>query len=221
MINIIWLLLIVFAVVIGGITGNIEGVTKGAMDGAELAVEIAIGLIGIMALWLGMMNIAEKAGLVQFLAKLARPVMKRVFPDVPHDHPAMGAMLMNMAANALGLGNAATPLGLKAMKELQKLNKFKDQASNSMATFLAINTSDVTIIPITVIGIRSRLGSADPTEIIGTTILATMCSTIAAIISAKLLQNLKVFRVVPEENSKNMANSENNANNADNQNDED
>ncbi|MCP4711221.1 MAG: nucleoside recognition protein, partial [Planctomycetes bacterium] len=165
MINVIWMLLIVIAVITGIATGNMQGVTEGAMNGAKSSVEIALGLIGFMALWLGLMKVAEEAGLVQILARLVRPIMRRIFPDVPPDHPAMGAMLMNMAANALGLGNAATPLGLKAMKELQTLNDYKDQATNAMATFLAINTSDVTIIPATVIGIRVAAGSANPTEI--------------------------------------------------------
>jgi len=198
MINIIWLLLIVIAVITGGITGNLQGVTEGAWTGASAAVEIAIGLIGFMALWLGLMKVAEEAGLVQSLAKLVKPVMKWLFPEVPEDHPAMGAMLMNLGANALGLANAATPLGLKAMKELQKLNTYKDQATNAMALFLAINTSDVTIIPVTVIAIRVAAGSTNPTEIIGTTIIATLCSTIVAIISAKTLQRLRMFRVVPD-----------------------
>ncbi|MFC1562181.1 nucleoside recognition domain-containing protein [candidate division KSB1 bacterium] len=181
-------------------TGNMQSVTNGAFDGAKLAVEIAIGLIGVMALFLGLMKIAEEAGFVQFLARLVRPVMTRLFPDVPADHPAMGAMLLNMSANALGLGNAATPLGLKAMKELQSLNPYKDQASNAMATFLAINTSDVTIIPATVIGIRSSAGSMNSAEIIGTTIIATICSTTAAIIAAKTLQRMRAFRIVHESN---------------------
>ena len=203
MINVIWLLLIVLAVVIGGVTGDIGKVTEGAMNGARTSVDLALGLIGFMALWLGLMRVAEEAGLVQFIARLVKPVMRRIFPDVPPEHPAMGAMLMNMAANALGLGNAATPLGLKAMKELQTLNEYKNQATNAMATFLAINTSDVTIIPATVIGIRIAADSAAPTEIIGTTIIATSCSTIAAIVSAKLLQRLKAFRVETEKNVQN------------------
>ncbi|MFC1554674.1 nucleoside recognition domain-containing protein, partial [candidate division KSB1 bacterium] len=176
-------------------TGNMENVTNGAFDGAKSAVELALGLIGFMALWLGLMRVAEKAGFVQFVAKLVKPIMKRLFPDVPAEHPAMGAMLMNMAANSLGLGNAATPLGLKAMKELEKLNEHKGQASNAMATFLAINTSDVTIIPATVIGIRVAAGSTSPTEIIGTTIIATACSTAAAIFATRFLQKLPVFRI--------------------------
>ena len=129
------------------------------------------------------------------IARVVRPVMRRIFPEVPPEHPAMGAMLMNIAANALGLGNAATPLGLKAMKELQELNTDKEYASNAMATFLAINTADVTLIPATVIGIRVAAGSAGPADIIGTTLIATMCSTAAAIIAAKLLQRFNVFRI--------------------------
>lgn len=194
MINLIWLLLIVIAFLVGGATGNIDGVTKGAMNGATVAVEIALGLIGFMALWLGMMRVAEEAGLVKMLAKLFRPILRRIFPDIPTDHPAMGAMLMNMAANAFGLANAATPLGLKAMTELQKLNKDKDTASNSMVTFLAINTSDVTLIPATVIGIRMAAGSVSPTEIIGTTIIATTVSTITAVIAAKTYQKFKMYK---------------------------
>ena len=194
MINIIWMLLIVIAVVTAGLSGTMQEVTDGAINGARSSVDIALGLIGVMALWLGVMKVAEEAGIVQMIARMVKPVMRRIFLDIPPDHPAMGAMLMNMAANSLGLANAATPLGLKAMKELQSLNDVKDRASNAMVTFLAINTSDVTIIPITVIGIRVSAGSASPTEIIGTTIIATACSTIAAIIAAKSLQRLRIFK---------------------------
>ncbi len=196
MINIIWLLLIVIAFIAGGLTGRIDAVTTGAMNGAKTAVEIAIGLIGFMALWLGLMRVAEEAGFIKFIARMLRPIMKWIFPDVPADHPAMGAMIMNMAANSLGLANAATPLGLKAMTELQKLNDKKDTASNAMATFLAINTSDVTIIPATVIGIRAAAGSASPTEIIGTTVIATLFSTIVAIIAAKTFQRMRIFKAI-------------------------
>lgn len=194
MINIIWMMLIVIAVVTAGLSGTMQEVTNGAINGARSSVDIALGLIGVMALWLGVMRVAEEAGIVQMIARMVKPVMRRIFPEIPPEHPAMGAMLMNMAANALGLANAATPLGLKAMKELQSLNTVKDRASNAMVTFLAINTSDVTIIPITVIGIRATAGSASPTEIIGTTIIATVCSTAAAIIAAKSLQRLRIFR---------------------------
>lgn len=198
MINIIWLLLIVSAVVIGGITGKMDAVTKGAIDSAKLAVDIAIVLIGIMAMWLGIMKIAEKAGLIRALARVVKPVMKRLFPEVPAEHPAMGAMMMNLAANALGLGNAATPFGLKAMMELQKLNQFKEHATNAMCMFLTINTSSVTLIPITVIGIRASLGSVSPTEIIGTTLIATFFSTAAGITAVKLFEKLPVFGIKEE-----------------------
>ncbi|MGO1369866.1 MAG: nucleoside recognition domain-containing protein [Senegalia sp. (in: firmicutes)] len=193
MINIIWFLFIVIGVVVAAFTGNIEAVTEAAIDNAELAVELSIGLVGIMALWLGIMKIAEESGLVQLLGRLLRPIMVRLFPEVPEDHPAMGAMVMNMAANVLGLGNAATPLGLKAMNELNEINEDKETASNAMCTFLAINTSSVTLIPATVIAYRSAAGSANPTEIIGPVIIATLASTIAAIIAVKTLSKLPVF----------------------------
>lgn len=186
--NIVWLALIVLAVLFGAILGNMQAVTDAAMDSAKTAVELAIGLIGVMAMWLGLMRIAEKAGLVQWLAKLLRPILKRLFPDVPADHPAMGSMVMNIAANMLGLGNSATALGLKAMKDLNELNVEKNSASNSMATFLAINTSSVTIIPATVIAIRVSAGSTAPAEIIGPTIVATAVSTIVGVIAAKTYQ---------------------------------
>jgi len=195
MINIIWLLLIVSAVVIGGINGKMDAVTQSAIDSSKLAIDIVIVLIGIMALWLGIMRIAEKSGLIKILAKIVKPVMRRLFPEVPIDHPAMGAMMMNISANMLGLGNAATPFGLKAMMELQKLNKIKDTATNAMCMFLAINTSSVTLIPITVIGIRASLNSSGPTEIIGTTLIATCCSTIAGVTAVKILEKLPVFKV--------------------------
>lgn len=195
MLNIIWLAMILIAVIVGIFTGNIQAVTDAAIDYSKTAVEISLGLIGVMALWLGIMKIAEDSGLVSILGRALRPIMKRLFPDIPEDHPAMGAMVMNIAANVLGLGNAATPLGIKAMKELQTLNENKNVATNSMVMFLAINTSSVTLIPATVIGLRAAAGSANATEIIGPAILATTISTIVAIISAKLLQKLPRYKV--------------------------
>jgi len=195
MLNYIWLFLIVVAIIVGGINGRIEAVTKAAFEYAGLAVEIAIGLIGVMALWLGIMKIGERAGLVQLLARTIAPITKRLFPEVPPEHPAMGAMLLNIAANWLGLGNAATPLGLKAMKELQKLNPHKDIATNAMVVFLGLNTASVTLIPATIIAIRVQLGSSNPWEIIGTTIFASGCATIVAVIAAKLLQRLSIFKI--------------------------
>ncbi len=186
--NVVWAALLVIAVIVAGITGSMEAVTASAASSAKTAVELAIGLIGIMALWLGLMRIAEEAGLVRMLARLLRPVLVRLFPDVPAEHPAMGSMLANIAANMLGLGNSATALGLKAMKDLQGLNRDKESASNAMATFLAINTSSVTIVPATVIAIRVSAGATQPAEIIGPTILATAISTAVAITASKLLQ---------------------------------
>ncbi len=194
--NFVWMGLIVVAVVVAAFTGHMEETTNAAMDTAKTAVELAIGLIGVMALWLGLMKVAEKAGMVQALAKLLRPLLKRIFPEVPGDHPAMGSMLANIAANMLGLGNSATALGLRAMQDLQDLNKEKSSASNSMATFLAINTSSVTIIPATVIAIRVSADSTSPAEIIGPIIVATLISTIVGISAARFLQ-----RFVPAQNA--------------------
>jgi spore maturation protein A len=157
--NYIWLALVVLAVAIGGWNNRLSEVTAGAFDGAKTAVTIALGLIGIMALWLGVMRLAERAGLVQKIARGLRPVMRRLFPDVPPEHPAMGSMLMNMAANMLGLGNAATPLGLRAMRDLERLNPRPGVASNAMCTFLAINTASVQLIPATAIALLASAGS--------------------------------------------------------------
>jgi spore maturation protein A len=170
----------------------------GIVKYAKVAVELAIGLIGIMSLWLGLMKIAEQAGMVAVLAKFLKPVTTRLFPDVPADHPAMGAMLMNISANMLGLANAATPLGLKAMEELNKLNKKLGTATDAMCTFLVINTSSVQLIPATVIAIRAASGSANPTEIIGPVIFATTINTLVGIATVKLLAKLRIFRAAAE-----------------------
>ena len=191
MLNYIWLALIAIAIIVGAVTGNIVEVTQAAFDYAKVSVDIAIGLIGIMALWLGVMKIAEEAGLVQILAKVLKPISKRLFPELPHDHPAIGAMALNLSASWLGLGNAATPLGLKAMEHLQELNTQKDTASNSMCMFLALNTASITLIPATIIAVRVQADSANPMAIIGTTIFASGCATIAAIIAAKSLEILQ------------------------------
>ena len=192
MLNYIWFGLIFISVVVGTITGRIDQVTDAAITMSKTSVEIAIGLIGIMALWLGTMKIAEDSGLIQIIAKSLRPITIRLFPDVPSDHPAIGSIVLNMAANMLGLGNAATPMGLKAMKELQELNKHKDTATDAMCTFLAINTSSVQIIlPATVVGLMGAAAN----QIFITTIIATGMSTIAAIISVKVLSKMKRFRI--------------------------
>jgi len=192
MLNYIWFGMMLIAVVVGTITGNIDAVTKAAINMAKTAVEIAIGLIGIMALWLGTMKIAEDSGLIRIIARALRPITIRLFPDVPSDHPAIGSIVLNMAANILGLGNAATPLGLKAMEELQELNPNKDTATNAMCTFLAINTSSVQLIlPATVVAL---MGAAS-NQIFLTTIVATGLSTIAAIIAVKTLEKMNRFNV--------------------------
>ncbi|MEQ8603265.1 MAG: nucleoside recognition domain-containing protein [Marivibrio sp.] len=166
-----------------------QDLALGMIDTAEASVTLALGLIGVMALFLGLMKVAEAGGLLRIIAKVLRPVMVRLFPDVPADHPAMGAIIMNMSANALGLGNAATPFGIRAMQELDKLNPHKGTATNAMALFLAINTSSVTLLPTGVIALRAAAGSTDPAGIVPTTLVATIVSTTIAIISCKLLQN--------------------------------
>jgi spore maturation protein SpmA len=160
----------------------------GLLKTADTAVTIALGLIGVMALWLGIMKIAEAAGLITLLAKMAKPLMVRLFPEVPPEHPAMGAMLSNMAANLLGLSNAATPLGLKAMEELNKLNPNTGTATNAMCMFLTINTSAITLIPATVIAIRVSLGSHDPSDIIIPTFLATLIALICGVFFNRFIQ---------------------------------
>ena len=193
MLNYIWFGMMFIAVIVGILTGNIDAVTQAAIDMAKTAVEIAIGLIGIMALWLGTMKIAEESGLIRIIARAIRPITIRLFPDVPEDHPAIGSIILNMAANLLGLGNAATPLGLKAMEELQDLNPEKETATNAMCTFLAINTSSIQLIlPATVVALMGAAAN----QIFITTILATGLSTIAAIIAVKFLEKLKRFEVL-------------------------
>ncbi|MBX9705411.1 MAG: nucleoside recognition protein [Gammaproteobacteria bacterium] len=197
MMNIIWLGLILASVILGAINGTIPDVVASVTTSAQFAFELVLGLIGIMALWLGLMRIAEEAGLIRGLARLLRPIMTRLFPDVPSDHPAMGAMLLNIAANMLGLGNAATPFGLRAMEQLEKLNPVAGTATNAMCMFLAINTSSVQLIPATAIAYLAANGDPNPTNIIVPTLIATACSTTAAIIAAKYLQRWKIFRVIP------------------------
>ena len=190
MLNYIWFGMIFISVIVGTITGNIDAVTQAAIDMSKTAVDIAISLIGIMALWLGIMKIAEQSGLIKIIAKGLRPITLKLFPEVPPDHPAIGSIILNMAANILGLGNAATPLGLKAMEELQELNEDKEVASNAMCTFLAINTSSVQIIlPATVVALMGTTAN----QIFITTILATGFSTMVAIISVKFFEKMKRF----------------------------
>lgn len=196
MLNYIWLGLVVAAVLIGVGNGTLDAVGKAAFERAEYAVmKLALPLAGVMALWLGVMRLAEKAGLIQVMAQALRPVMKWLFPEVPATHPAMGSMLMNMAANILGLANAATPLGIRAMKDLETLNQRPGVASNAMCTFLAINTSSIQLIPATAVAVLAVAGSTNPSAIIGTAILATLGSTIAGITAVKLLEKLPGYRL--------------------------
>ena len=194
MINYIWCGMIIIGIIVGTLTGNIEAVSTAAIEWAETAVELSLGLIGVMALWLGLMKIAEEAGIVRGMGLLVKPIMVRLFPEVPADHPAMGSIVANMAANFFGLGNAATPLGIKAMQELQDLNENKDEASNAMVMFLAINTSSVTLISSSTIAYRSAAGAANPADIIAPTIVATVVSTTVAIVACKLLEKLPKYK---------------------------
>lgn len=188
MLNYIWFGLMAVALVVAAINGTAEAVTRGAVESATTAVQIAIGLVGIMTLWLGMMRVAEAAGLVSLVGRALRPVLRWLFPEVPAAHPAAGAIVLALAANMLGLNNAATPLGIKAMEELQTLNPDKDTATNAMVTLMAVTTAGVQLIPASMIGVLAAAGSGNPTAIIAPTILATFVGTIAAVIAARLLQ---------------------------------
>jgi spore maturation protein A len=181
---------------------KLKAITQAAIDFASTAVEIAIGLIGVMALWLGLIKIAEEAGLVRVLTRLLAPITKRLFPDVPPDHPAIGAIIMNMAANMLGLNNAATPFGLKAMEELNKLSPKAGTATNAMVTFLAINTGGLVLIPATAIAVRAASGSTNPGIIIGTSIFGAACATVIGVIASRLLQKLPQYKISVEEEVK-------------------
>lgn len=171
---------------------SMKRVTNDSINIAGTAVEIALGLIGIMAMWLGVMKVAEQAGLIKIIANWLKPITKKLFPEIPPDHPAVGAMVMNISANMLGLGNAATPFGLKAMEEMDTLNPNKGTATNSMVTFLAINTAGMTIIPATAIAIRAAAGSADPTIIIATSLFGSTCATITGLTVAKLFEKFPI-----------------------------
>jgi len=198
MLNYIWLALILFAVLVGGWQGRLEALGKEAIERATYAVvNLALPLAGVMTLWLGVMRLAERAGLVQELARRLRPLLRFLFPDVPPEHPAMGAMVMNMSANMLGLGNAATPLGLRAMKLLDSLNPRPGTATNAMCTFLAINTSSIQLIPITAIAVLAAGGAQSPTAIVGTALVASFTAAACAITAVKLLQRAPMFRLPP------------------------
>ena len=188
MLNYIWFGLMAVALAVAAVNGTAEAVTKGAVESATSAVQIAIGLVGIMTLWLGMMRVAEAAGLVSLVGRALSPLLRRLFPDVPPGHPAAGAIVLAVAANVLGLNNAATPLGIKAMEELQTLNPEQETATNAMVTLMAITTSGVQLIPATMIGVLLAAGSTNPTAIIAPSLVATFIGTVAAVIAARVLQ---------------------------------
>ncbi|HXX64821.1 MAG TPA: nucleoside recognition domain-containing protein [Bacteroidota bacterium] len=178
---------------------RLKAVTAAAIDYASTAVNISLALIGVMALWLGVMSVAEAAGILTVITRILRPLTRRLFPDIPADHPAVGAMIMNIGANMLGLSNAATPLGIKAMEELNKLNPRVGTATNAMVTFLAINTGGLILIPATAIAVRAAAGSTNPGIIIGTSIVGASCATVAGVLASKLLQRLRAYRMPAED----------------------
>lgn len=182
MVNLIWACMAAFGILYAMFNGTMEEVNKAIIESAGDAVTLSIGLISILVFWLGIMKIAEEAGILKVLTKLMRPLIEKIFPEIPKNHPAMGYILSNFTANFFGLGNAATPLGLKAMQEMKKLNHNSDTASRSMITFLAINTSSLTLIPTTVIAIRMQYNSKSPTEIVITTLIASLAGVTSAIL---------------------------------------
>jgi spore maturation protein A len=192
--NVIFALLFTVALGFGAWTGNMKGFTDGLFGGVKSAVDVSIGLVGVLALWLGLVKILEKAGAVSGIARVIGPLMRLIFPNLPKEHPALAAMTLNIAANMLGLGNAATPLGLKAMEELEKLNPKANIASDSQATFLAINTGSVTLVPATVIALRAASHSSAPADILAPSLLASFAATIAAIVTARVLARVPYFR---------------------------
>ncbi len=190
MLNYIWMGLLLVGFAVGIINGRIDEVTKAAMDSAQSAVTVCIGLLGVMCLWTGLMKVAEKSGLVAGIGRLVRPVMTFLYPDIPKNHPALGAIVMNLVANFLGLGNAATPLGIKAMSQLQSLNKDKKTATDSMCMFLVMNTAAIQLVPASIIALRTAEGSKKPAEIIVCIWMASLCATIMGVIAAKLLSRV-------------------------------
>ena len=188
--NIIFYILIVLSILIGAYTGKLQDVVNALTEGAELSVKVAFSLIGIMAFWLGIMQIAQKAGIIDGISKLLKPIAKVLFNDIPPDSPAVGDIAMNFTANAFGLSNAATPFGIKAMEELQKENKDKVSASDSMCLFLGMNTAGFQLIPTTVLAVLVGIGYKNPTEIIAPTMLVTCIAFTFAIIFSKIMQSL-------------------------------
>ncbi|NLM04060.1 MAG: spore maturation protein [Clostridiales bacterium] len=186
--NKIWFSMVIIGMFVAIINGNANIINEVILQDTQEAVVFAIGLVGLMSVWLGLMNIAQKSGLINKIAQITRPVIKKLFPSVPANHPAITAIIMNMITNAFGAGNSATALGIKAMEELQSLNRNKKTATNAMIMFLVINMSSIQLIPLTVIKLRIDTGSISPTEIILTTIIVTTISTTVGIIACKALE---------------------------------
>lgn len=206
--NYVWFLIIFISIISAIYTGKVDDTVNAIWIGAQKSIEIALYLAGIMAFWLGIMKIAEKSGLVDFVAKLLTPLARKLFPDVPKDNPAIGDIAMNISANAFGLANAATPIGIKAMEELQKLNTEKTSASNSMCTLLAMNTAGFQIIPATVIAVLAACGSKNPTEIVLPTLVVTTIAFLSAIIAVNVLEKIMPSQIVAEEKSMEVLNND-------------
>jgi spore maturation protein SpmA/spore maturation protein SpmB len=203
MLNALWVGFLLVAFVIAlfkllvlGDAGIFAALVKALFDSSKAAFEIALGLTGVMTLWLGVMKIGERAGMLEVLTRGLAPLFKRLFPEVPANHPALGAMTMNMGANMLGLDNAATPLGIKAMQELQKLNPTPDTASDAQVLFLVINTASVTLLPVTIFTFRAQLGAADPTDVFVPLLITTYIGTLTGLLVTGLFQRLHLWNRV-------------------------
>jgi len=188
--SVVWVLLLVASVAVAAVKGRVGALPGAIADSASAAVTLSFGLVGVLTLWLGLMKVAEQAGLVQALGRVARPVLRRLFPEVPADSPALGAMVMNIAANMLGLGNAATPFGVKAMEELERVNPHPGTATDAQALFCALNTASLQIVPASVIALRAAAGARQPADVLGATLVASACATVTAIVAATLLRKL-------------------------------
>ncbi len=196
--NYIWYLIILVSIICAAATNNLQGLLNGIIDGAQKSVEVALYLAGIMAFWLGIMKIAEKSGLITLIASFLTPIAKLLFPQIPKNNPAIGDIAMNFTANAFGLSNAATPIGIKAMEELQKLNEEKTSASNSMCTLLAMNTAGFQLVPATVIAVLAAFGAKNPSVIILPALIVTTIAFISALVIVKVLEKLSPPQKIPE-----------------------
>lgn len=198
MLNVIWVVLLILSVVIGLFTGKLSEVVLAAIDSAKFGFNLAFGLTAMMCLWLGIMKIAEAAGLIRLFARGMQPLLRKLFPELPADHPAMGSMIMNFSANLLGLNNAATPFGLRAMEQLEKCNPLPGVASNTMCTFVALHSSNMQLVPTGAIALLAISGADHPTDIVIPLLLSSVCTVFAAIVISRLLERLPWFRLAPE-----------------------